>query len=296
MSECHGPQSRYLDINGIAYVPEGDLIGALTSSFVLASAFDCGMLDPAWQVVVSRIHKYMGIGNTVWGVKNENGRLFLECYFYYPDTYPAHNIEVVKEIIDPFMRSTFVHNDNIGNYQCLSIDIAGEHIPGVNVYRLDGYECNRISASSWFLSPGEDRLVPMNRYYSFLSEPGFHEDGFHFANSSKQIEASCKNVFPEASPGLLDTWRDMDYLRAGNGHHWPVGVAEKKKAIGIYFMGLSIFEFIGFLKYHSYPHGFVERLEENKDKLCHMRYDIGIDYSIKGTSAEIVKTAFFGSV
>lgn len=296
MSEYHSSRSRYLDINGVAYVPEGDLNGALTSPFILASAFDCGVLDPAWAAIVSRIKEYMGVGKTVWGIKNEGGRTFLECYFYYPDVYPAHSIEVVKEIIRPFTRTAFVQNHDIGTYQCLSIDIAGEHIPGINVYKLDDYEHNRVSASSWFLSPGEDRLMPMNRYYSFLSEPGFHENGFHFANSAAQIEVSCKAVFPEAVPGLLDTWKDMSYLKTVESHHWPVGVAEKKKAVGIYFMGLSICEFIGFLKYHAYPRSFVERVEENKGKLSHIRYDIGVDYSIRGESAEIVKTAFFGSI
>lgn len=286
----------YLDINAIVYQPKGDLSNMLRSHAILDMAFDCGMLDSRWKKIISRIHAYMGVGNTVWGIKNERGRVFLECYFYYPYVYPAHTIEVVKEIINPFTGMEFFQNDSVGRYQCLSIDIAGEFIPGINVYRLDAHENNRISASSWFLSPRGGQLIPMNRYYSLLSEPGFYEDGFHFADSAAQIELSCKTLFPETNPRLFDIWRDMDYLRTSEGSHWPVGVAEKKQALGIYFMRLSVSEFIGFLKYHAYPQGFVERVEENKDRLSHIRYDIGVDYSAKGGSVEIVKTAFFGSM
>ena len=296
MSEFHSPDTRYLDINGIAYSPNGNLEGALTSAFILKSAFDCGILDSAWKAIVSRSRKYMGTGNTVWGIKNERGSVFLECYFFYPDIYSAHTLEVVKEIIGPFTKAAFASTDNVGRYQCLSIDIAGGCIPGINVYRLDAQEGNRISATSWFLYPEGGLLVPMNRYYSFLSELGFHEDGFHFADSAVQIPLSCETLFPGTDPHLFDIWKEMDYLRTGEGLRWPVGVAEKQQALGIYFMGLSVSEFIGFLKYHGYPQGFIDKVEENKNGLSHIRYDIGIDYTVNGGSVEIVKTAFFGSM
>lgn len=292
----HQQHDRYIDINGVPYTPSTLPPSALTSSFLLQTAFETALIDPVWQSIIARIQQYTGVGNTVWGIKKKHAELFLECYFYYPRQHQQHNLHTIKRILSPFLDTDLPYTESLSGYECLSFDVTQDGIPGINIYIADHLDPDLVIASSWELTPGIPRPVRANTYYSFLSESGFHQDGFHFADTSTQIAASAARVFPKEDHDQLDAWRDLPYLSRNGCLKKPVGVAEKRGAIGLYFMNLGFRDFLLFLQHHEYPAFYIDKLHNNEQQLKHIRYDVGVDFCLDSEGGQVVKTAFFGSV
>jgi hypothetical protein len=66
--------------------------------------------------------------------------------------------------------------------------------------------------------------------------------------------------------------------------------------IGLYFTGLDLFTFLEFLRYHNYSNYYIEEIEFKFSQVSHLKFDIGIDFSISENKFVIRKTAFFGTL
>lgn len=293
----HADHDLYFDLNFIAYLPHGLHANSKTSAFILREAFSALPMDEAWIRVINRIQDISGVGNTVWGIKNEGGRFSLEFYFYYPKRYESHSFESLKSILKPFLSAPFPSDVEMGGYECLSFNIESLQVAGLNVYYMEGASSSSsIKARSCFLAAGSSEMQKVNTYHALLKESGFHQDGFHFSDASKKVEEYCRHLFPDEDASLAEFYRSYSYLQDADRLLSPIGFAEKAAAIGLYFMGLSIKQFIGFLRAHDYPAAFIEHIFREEGNLSHLRYDVGIDFSLEGGRVVIKKTAFFGSV
>lgn len=294
----HSDHSLYFDVNLIPYRPSGRTDTALTSPQILKMVFDHVLQAGShWYDLVGRIHRYCGAGTTVWGLKNEGGNFSLEFYFYYPRSYPRHVYENLVQMLGPYLEEP-LEGSLPEDYECLSFDIApGSRIRGLNVYRVAPVARPvpqpSITASSFFLD-AKGRMERVNTYYSLLREPGFFSDGFHFSDSSCLIPDCCLAVFPDQSAPDRDFYQR--YLGAAGQRLVPVGVAEKRGALGLYFMGLALDQLLDFLGEHCYPEQFLAAIVSRKRDLSHMKYDIGMDFSLRRGAPVVRKTAFFGTV
>lgn len=293
----HGDHALYVDMNFIPYTPRNLHGRSWTSARLLDTAFPLLAMAPEWKAVIGDIQCATGPGQTVWGLRQEAGRYSLELYFYYPKRHAAHDVQRVQALLEPYVVRPFALDVEMGNYECLSFNLASQQVDGLNIYYIDDYRVSEsIQAHSWFLPAGSLQMEKRNTYHALLTESGFHEDGFHFSDASRKVEECCRRLFPGEDAALAAFYERYEWLWQGGVFNAPVGVAEKSGAAGLYFMRLSINQFIAFLREHGYPALLVDRLAVEKDNLAHMRYDIGIDFYLEGGRAVIRKTAFFGSV
>ncbi|MBW1888561.1 MAG: hypothetical protein JRI52_09470, partial [Deltaproteobacteria bacterium] len=72
-------------------------------------------------------------------------------------------------------------------------------------------------------------------------------------------------------------------------------VANKQRNDAVYFSGINVDQLIFFLKRMNYPGEFTSFVEENRDKLDHLQYDVGFDYRMEGRDLRILKSAYYGN-
>ena len=82
---------------------------------------------------------------------------------------------------------------------------------------------------------------------------------------------------------------------------WPelcdcdiIVVANKKFNDGVYFSRIRIDQLIWFTEKLGYPEAIRSFLRENRSRLDHMLYDVGMDYRMIGGRLEILKSAYYG--
>ena len=72
-------------------------------------------------------------------------------------------------------------------------------------------------------------------------------------------------------------------------------ISSKRNANGIYYHGINIEQFLFFLKEFNYSSELINFVNENKNKLDYILFDVGFDYSIKNDNLVIKKSGFYGT-
>lgn len=285
---------KFYDVNLIEYFP---IINkeSKRSSFLLSLISSHITYHLELKNLIDRIHSFCDYYKTLWGIKYEKGEISFEFYFYYPHLYEKHKFETITQVISPYLKNTLQGDELKMDYGCLSFNFDGGKIEGVNVYVSDKYDSLEINNQSYFIQHRQKPIL-INNYYSLLKEKGFHDDGFHFRDSSEKILPIAQKLFPDEDLSLIHFYKEYNYLKSNTDSIFPMGVVDKNDAIGLYFMSLSIVQFIEFLTVHKYPNLFIDEIISNQNNLNHIRYDIGIDFYIKDNKVCIKKTAFFGTI
>ncbi len=73
-------------------------------------------------------------------------------------------------------------------------------------------------------------------------------------------------------------------------------VANKKLNDGVYFSRITIDQLIRFADRLAYPQSIQAFFRDNRARLDHLLFDVGIDYRMTQGSVEIVKSAYYGVV
>ena len=225
-----------------------------------------------------------GIGDwrTVWGVKNIDGRLGWEFYFY---DYKRLKREVsIKRTLEIFR--TFTNCELEFNEDCLyfmfSIDIDDNLVNGrralenINVYLGDISE--HVSAGICYYLD-KDGLRMDNIYHFFDVKKAFNQIMDKIV-ASLHLNLSGFNIDSVLIPALVDCQ--------------TIVIANKKFNDGIYFCRINIDQLIYFLEFMDYPLEIQEYVGSHRDKYDHLLYDVGIDYRMEAGKIRYLKSSYYG--
>lgn len=249
---------------------------------LLFNSFQTAKLSDQSIHFVHHIRKRIGQNKTVWGVKNVNGTLSWELYFYdYDRLERKTSIERLLKTVQPFFHCP-LRIDESNPYFMFSFDFdemllrRARELDEINIY---------IGNPSTAVSSG--LCYRLNQYNLELTNL------YYFFNRKEHWEDIISKTLCSAHL-CLNKLSISDLLRPELVDCETIVVANKKHADGLYFSRLNLEQFITFLKKCNYPLQIIQFIEQNRTKLDHMLYDVGIDYKMINGKLAITKSAYYG--
>ncbi len=274
------PTDKYRDYCLWDYAPVAPVAGKLRQASVLWQSFEALGAPERLRHMVEALREALGPFETVWGVKRIGERYSWELYFYdYERLARRVSIERVLGTLAPFAPSGLTLSPD-RPYFMFSLDLS--------------HEMERIDEISVYVgNPGSS--VSSGICYN-LSGSGLRLDNlYYFFDAHSQWDEIVGKVAASAHldlPGL-----DLDAIL------WPelrdcgvIVVANKKLNDGVYFSRVTVEQLIRFMERLGYPQPIQSFLRDNRGRLDHLLYDVGIDYRQAGGRIEIVKSAYYGVV
>jgi hypothetical protein len=265
---------QFFDYCHYQYAPVGSTTGKLRSSSLLFHSFAVQSLEPEFFPVVKAIRAKIGENNTVWGIKQINGRLVHEFYFYNATWEPKDRLSSVAGILEaiaPYYHCNVRPNEQFP-YFMFSLDFqpgfSRQKIPGIHLYIGSfAYYCNGNG-------------MALENHYSFYS-PG-PESGKIYKDVWKSafVDYSTVNIQEVLIPELLSC---KSICRSHKPHN-----------DGIYYSGISLAQFQFFLEKFQYPEPIIGWVNNHQDRLDHLQYDIGFDYTMENGQIKILKSGYYG--
>lgn len=265
------------------YRPAAPPAGKLRSVNLLTHSFEVGGIGPRAFELIPALRTGIGASRTVWGVKWRGGALSWEFYFYdYRRRERERSITRVLEVLRPFLACQ-VRADESRPYFMFSLDIDDPLLTGRRelgeVHMYVGNVGSTVSSGICYaLTPdGGSRL----------------ENFYFFFDAQRQRKEIVGKV---ACSAYLDATRlDLDRIL------WPelrecrvVVVANKQRNDGIYFSGIRVDQLLFFLERMDYPPALRAFIREQRGRLDHLTYDVGIDYRMEGGELVYLKSAYYG--
>jgi hypothetical protein len=265
------------------YRPLVPPFGKFKAANLLYHSFDVGPAHENAFRIVQLIRDSFGVGNTVWGIKWAGDALKWEFYFYdYRRRDRERSISRLLEAIAPITSCSVAIND-YPHYFMFSIDIDNQLLSGaeeldeIHLY-VGNVGSNVSSGISYSLTNHAKRLE--NLYYFF--DPKLHLD---------DIKGKiCCSAFIDAPKIDLDTilWPELADCST-------ICLANKQHNDCIYFSGITVEQLLLSLTRLNYPSEIISFIRENRSSLDHLRYDFGIDYTLKNGRMSVVKSGYYGT-
>ena len=220
----------------------------------------------------------------VWGCKLKDGKMRWELYMYHylPDMSYNKNEELIKACIenndDNDKRSLYEYNKEFMNKDLIihSFDINLDSNPvdsDVHLYYKSG------DYSKPFFGYGKtilrDGRIEFESYFVLDEQSNFYNN---FKEYTKRIKA--KNV--KNCKELLNMYKCKDICI----------FSKNQDEIFVMYIGISLVDFIKFLKKYNYPDSLINHVEENKDKYMNIKHEITIVFNKK--TLNVIRTAFYG--
>jgi len=274
-------QDRYYDFCLWEYQPATPPANKLRSVNLLFHSFETTGMPERMFDLVQTIRRGLGMFNTVWGIKQVEGKLRWEFYFYdYRRIERERSITRLLNIIRPFADCRIELNENL-HYFMFSIDITPDLVSGSR-------ELDEIHM--YIGNPGSS--VSSGICYSIKNSGTRLENFYYFFDARKHRHEILNKTYCSA---YVDSRISADRL------FWPevrncrvIVVANKQGNDAVYFSGITIEQLIFFLKKMNYPDALVRFAEDNKSRLDHMLYDAGYDYRMEENRLVILKSGYYG--
>lgn len=287
------PSTRHRDYVLTDYEPACDPAGRLHSSTVLFHALRSYGLTDRLRPILLEVRKHLGADEAVWGFKIDgNGNPGLELYFYnsIANRVPhPKSATTLKRVLARYMEIDGEVDEAIPYFMC-SIDLiphpsplprAGEGIAQFRIYvrgeRLrDGYDGISYRV--------DGRTLTLENYYTF------YRAATDLPTVLSRLAASVHGG-DESSRNALAP----DYLHRSH----TICYATKPRTDALYFSRIGTPELAMFLR-RRMPGALANLFEEHAQLFAHLRWDVGMDFSIQdeGTNragpARIVKAGFYG--
>ncbi len=242
-----------------------------------------------------------GIGpdRTVFGVKNRDGRLFWEIYFYIfgpaqggPNRkrvpHPALSIANVRKVLNPLIKisarlpALAVPGHFMWSFEIDDKVIKSRRVERLHFYSGTSYHRRRFGQSHLASAYG---MVKENEYLFYKPR----KEANHILRLVKKmlLENGSRvppgRIFvPELAP--CDSFCFARKRIDGALPDFPNGV---------YFSGIPLKAFLFFLRRFSFPKKLTDFACSQRNRLDHMLYDVGFDYRL-GKGVSTVKSSFFG--
>lgn len=250
-------------------------VNLLLHSFAFA-----GVSERAFELVET-LRREMGMFQTVFGIKQIDGRLRWEFYFYdYRRRNRQRSMTRVIEALRSLHRCNVEPNENL-HYFMFSLDIDHDLLMGVRdideVHMYIGAPGSNVSSALCYsVTPDLSRL-----------------ENFYFFFDAKQIEEIIKKIAWSAH--VDTTLVDVNSILMPQLKECKVIViANKQQNDAVYFSRIRIEQLLFFLKMLRYPQPLIAFMEENQGRLDHLLYDVGFDYRMQGKDLVILKSGYYG--
>lgn len=264
------------------YPPAAPVAGGLASVNLLRCAFAAEGVADAGEALIGALREGLGRSRTVWGIKLCEGRISWEFYFYdYDRQQRQRSIPRVLEAIAP-RRVCFSPALESLPYFMFSLDFDHQQLTGgrplsdIQVYI--GNIGSRVSSGICYEASGAG-LRLKNQYYFF------------------DARAERENIVGKATTSVF-----FDPARVALAELlWPalvecdtIVLANKIDRDGVYFCRITVDQLLIFLRRLRFPQAQVDFVEAHRERLSHLRFDVGFDYRIEGDRLRIVKGAWYG--
>ncbi len=248
---------------------------------VLYQSFDFAGIDARAYAFVESIRDAIGAFQTVFGIKQIDGRMGWEFYFYdYLRKDRKVSISKVIEAISPYARCDIRPNEKLP-YFMFSIDVDSDLVSGRRdldvVHMYVGNVGSKVSSGiAYALRP---QTTTLENFY------------FFFDAKTQMMEAAdkiCCSAFVDVSTINIDKilWPQLRDCRT-------ICVANKQRNDCVYFSEINVDQLLFFLKALAYPREIIAFFEANRGRLDHLLYDVGLDYRVEGSDVRILKSGYY---
>lgn len=275
------PGDRYFNYCLWPYQPVAATEDKFRGINVLYQSFEFAGVDQRAYRLVEAIRDAIGPFQTVFGIKQVDGRMGWEFYFYdYLRRERKVSMSRVIEAIRPFARCDIVPNENLP-YFMFSIDIDGDLAAGRRdldvIHMYVGNPGSAVSSGiAYALRPQGSTL---DNFY------------FFFDAKTQMLQAAdkiCCSAYVDTTRIHFDRilWPELRDCRT-------ICVANKRHNDCVYFSEIDIDQLLFFLKALAYPPQVVKFFESNRGSLDHLLYDVGLDYIVEGSEVRILKSGYY---
>jgi len=276
------PEDQFFDYCLWNYAPVAEPQNKFRSVNLLFNSFAIANIGEQAIHLCHQIRSGLGMAKTVWGVKQSNGKLSWEFYFYdYHRVNRTNSIEKLLDVIKPNIQSP-LHIDPQIPYFMFSIDIDSDllnqrrELDEINVYI--GNLSNGISSGICY-SLTEHHLS-LSNLYDFFDRHDHWQEIIYKTTYSAHLELPFV-----VNEDLL--WPELLGCKT-------IVVANKKNNDGLYFSRIKIDALIHFLERCSFPKSLIEFARINRNQLDHLLFDVGFDYIMEDKKIKILKSAYYG--
>jgi hypothetical protein len=264
------------------YPPAAPCEGKLRSINLLSRSFVLQGCEEPGGDLVRAIRRGVGDSRTVWGIKHEEGRISWELYFYdYDRLQRERSVTRLLEIIKPYLPCEVKVSED-RPYFMFSIEIDRENLVcGKALEEIQVYIGNigsQVSSGICYVVSGTQ--TRLKNFYFFFNAAMEMENIRGKITSSAFIDPTNLDLNTVLLPELVDCQ--------------TIVVANKSNRDGVYFCRINVDQLLFFLKRMRYPVEQVSFVEENRNALDHMLYDVGFDYRTEGQRLIILKSAYYG--
>lgn len=277
------PNDRYFDYCLQPYRPRRPTAGCLRSENLLWHSLEVAGCRDRLHPPLLAIQQALGPDMTVWGVKFDGQKLWWELYFYDPlKEDSAATVSELANTLSPWIDG-FPRIPETIPYMMASFDLDSEilsrrSVREVNLY-LTGTELHE--GRSYRVT---ERGSELENTYRFLEAKRESKDILSLLKSSAFVDYSqgatlAKVLFPE----LFACKR--------------ICVAKKRTCDAIYFSGIDVDQLLWFLRRFEYPATIRRLIQDHRERLEHLFFDVGIDYAMT-PAGDIVyrKTSYYGTM
>jgi len=280
--EVVGPGEALFDFCLWNYPSRAPATGKLRSVNQLMNSFAAGGMGAKAVEVVTAIRDAFGASRTVWGVKQEGGRINWELYFYdYDRLQRERSVTRLLEAVRPWIACDVEVGEQYP-YFMFSIDLDADLVEGrkpleeVQMY-IGNIGSSVSSGICYAVSRHARRLKNFYFFFDAKREPQQIEDK---VLSSAYIGDEAFDVARVLWPELRDCQ--------------TIVVSNKPDRDGVYFSRIDVVQLLVFLKRLAYPEQHIRFVEQNRGRLDHLLYDVGYDYRLEGGELKILKSAYYG--
>ena len=264
------------------YPPAAATGGKLRSVNLLRRSFEDEGVAAEGEAFIGALRAGLGASNSVWGIKQAEGRISWEFYFYdYDRLQRARSIPRVLSALAPRIRCDLRPGEHLP-YFMFSLDFDRERLAGrrpledIQVYI--GNIGSQVSSGICYEATAAG-LRLKNQYY-FFNARAERENIVGKATASVHFDPARVPLRELLWPELVDCG--------------TIVLANKPDRDGVYFCRITVDQLLVFLRRMAFPATQVAFVEQHRDRLDHLLYDVGFDYCMDGNRLKIVKGAWYG--
>jgi hypothetical protein len=264
------------------YIPIAPVEDNFRSVNLLYQSFDYADIDDRAYIIVDAIRDAIAPFRTVFGIKLVGESLAWEFYFY---DYARKEREVsatrVLRAIAPWVSCDLVVDEHIPYFMAsldLNVDIAAGR-RGLDVVNL------------YIGNPGS--TVSSGIAYALRHDGCRLQNFYFFFDAKTQLNMAAEKIVCSAHMDgsrvpidaiLIPELRDCQ----------TICVANKQDHDCIYFSGITVDQFIHFLKHLDYPEPLQSFVAEHRTLLSHLLFDVGLDYRGLGDDLVVLRSGYYG--
>lgn len=296
------PHKKYFHYN--LYKETHALDVEVTSAQILETAL---LRSPNIAIIARKLQEKYGAGRIIYGIKNMNGIIRYEFYFYGIDK----NINIAPEKSKLFDKPEYNKDWNIEKYFTTTHK---ELFPNDD-YDLSNIQKNGLAIFSIDLTENDviRGITPnINLYYTadnainipfFLVEKTYFKDGSQSLRSliiTEKYDEIMLNIDTFRSSALKIKIEDEDtknMIRFMHGSPYKcmvISLFNKPEEVGLYFFGISYDAFVQFLIEYDYPVKMIELIVDKKEDISKLHIEIGFHFLKGSTNFTPSRTAFYG--